>query len=290
MGYQDRPYFNESPWGERQPLKFSQYSMVTKLIIINVAVWLLDLFTATSKGGNWLGDSLSLHTDWWQRPWEFFQFLTYGFVHAPIQSKVGVSHILFNMLTLFFLGRRLEERYGSREFLRVYLAAIVVAGLVWFLVHLANPGKAALQGASGGVSAVLALFIFNYPREKLLVMGAIPVPAWLIGVIALLSDIGNSVSSESTIAGEAHLAGAAFAALYFYRGWNLERFDWSGWFQRRSRLKVHRPRDDYQSLQEQVDVILEKISRQGEASLTRRERKKLEQLSKEIRQRKQQPW
>jgi membrane associated rhomboid family serine protease len=211
-------------------------------------------------------------------------------MHAPIQSKVGVSHILFNMLTLFFLGRRLEERYGSREFLRIYLVAIVFSGLVWFLVHLAGPETASLRGASGGVSAVLALFILNYPREKLLLMGAIPTPAWLIGVIALLSDIGNSISSESTIAGEAHLAGAAFAALYFYRGWNLERFDWSGWFQRRSRLKVHRPRDDYQSLQEQVDVILEKISRQGEASLTRRERKKLEQLSKEIRERKQQPW
>jgi len=290
MGYQDRPYFNESPWGQRPPLKFSEYSMVTKLIIITVVLWLVDLFTATSKSGNWFGDFLALHADCWRRPWEFFQFLTHGFMHAPIQSKVGVSHILFNMLTLFFLGRRLEERYGSREFLRIYLVAIVFSGLVWFLVHLAGPSQATLRGASGGVSAVLALFILNYPREKLLLMGAIPTPAWLIGVIALISDIGNSISSQSTIAGEAHLAGAAFAALYFYRGWDLERFDWSGWLQRRARLKVHHPRDDYQSLQEQVDVILEKISRQGEASLTRRERKKLEQLSKELRERKQQPW
>lgn len=290
MGYQDRPYFNESPWDQRQSLKFSQYSMVTKVIVITVAIWLADLFTATNKGGNWLGDFLSLHADWWSRPWEIFQLLTYGFVHAPVQDKVGVSHILFNMLTLFFLGRRLEERYGSREFLRIYLVSIVLAGLVWWLVHLTGSGKATLRGASGGVSAVLALFILNYPREKLLLMGAIPTPAWLIGLIALISDIGNSVSSKSTIAGEAHLAGAAFAVLYFYLGWNFQRFDWKGWFQRRSRLRVHRPGDDQRSLQEQVDVILEKISRQGEASLTRRERKKLEQLSKQIRERKQQTW
>jgi membrane associated rhomboid family serine protease len=290
MGYQDRPYFNQSPWGERQPLRFSEYSMVTKLILVTVAIWLIDLFTATSKGGNWFGDYFSLHADWWRRPWELFQLLTYGFIHAPIQSKVGVSHILFNMLTLFFLGRRLEERYGRKEFLRIYLLAIFFSGLVWWLVHLAGPGNATLRGASGGVSAVLALFILNYPREKLLLMGAIPTPAWLIGVIALLSDIGNSISSQSTIAGEAHLAGAAFAALYFYRGWNLDWLDWTGWFQRRSKLRVHRPQDDYQALQEQVDLILEKISREGEASLTRRERKKLEQLSKKIRERKQQPW
>jgi membrane associated rhomboid family serine protease len=290
MGYQDRPYFNETSWGERQPLKFSQYSMVTKLIIINVAVWLLDLFTATSKGGNWLGDSLSLSSEWWREPWKIYQLLTAGFVHAPLQSKVGVAHILGNMLTLFFLGRPLEQRYGSREFLRFYLAAIVFSSLVWSICQLAQTEPALARGASGGVTAVLMLFVLLYPREKLYLMGAIPIPAWLVGVIAVISDIGYSISSESTIAGEAHLAGAAFAALYFYRGWNFERFDWSGWFQRRSRLKVHRPRDDYQSLQEQVDVILEKISRQGEASLTRRERKKLEQLSKEIRERKQQPW
>lgn len=290
MGYQDRPYFNQTSWGERGPLRFSEFSIVTRLILVTVAVWLLDLFTATGKSGNWLGDSLALHADWWRRPWQFYQLLTYGFVHAPLNSQVGVAHILFNMLTLFFLGRRLEERYGSREFLRIYLFGIVSAGLVWSLVHLAVPGNAVVRGASGGVSTVLALFILNYPREKLLLMGAIPTPAWLIGILALLSDISSSVSSRSTIAGEAHLAGAAFGALYFYYGWHLERFDWSHWFKSRTSLRVHHPRDDYQSLQDQVDVILEKISRQGEASLTRRERKKLEQLSREIRERKNQPW
>jgi membrane associated rhomboid family serine protease len=290
MGYQDRPYFNESPWGERRPLKFSELSMVTRLIVITVAAYLLDLFTATSKGGNWLGNAFSLHADWWQRPWEAYQLLTYGFVHAPLNSQVGVAHILFNMLTLFFLGRRLEYRYGSREFLRIYLVGIVVAGLVWSLVHLPLGDQAVVRGASGGVSTVLALFILNYPREKLLLMGAIPTPAWLIGVIALISDISNSISSQSMIAGEAHLAGAAFGALYFFQGWSFERWDWSGWFSRRSHLRVHRPKDDYQSLQDQVDQILEKISREGEASLTRKERKKLEQLSKQIRERKQQPW
>ena len=105
-----------------------------------------------------------------------------------------------------------------------------------------------------------------------------------------VSDVSSSISENSTIAGEAHLAGAAFAAAYFYYGWNLEAFDWSHWLRPRSKLRVHRPRDDFQALQEQADLILEKISREGEASLTRRERKKLEQLSREIRYRKQQGW
>lgn len=290
MGYQDRPYFNESPWGEQRALKFSELSMVTRLIVINVVFYLIDLFTATDKGGNWLGDALALHADWWQRPWEVYQLLTYGFVHASLNSQVGITHILFNMLTLFFLGRPLETRYGSREFLWIYLTGIVVAGLVWSLVRLPLENAGVVRGASGGVSTVLALFVLNYPHERVLLFGMIPTPAWLIGVLALVSDIGNAFSTQSTIAGEAHLAGAGFGALYFFRGWSFRNWNWAGWFPRRSNLRVHRPTDDYQVLQEQVDVILEKISREGEASLSRKERKKLEQLSREIRARKQQPW
>jgi membrane associated rhomboid family serine protease len=290
MGYQDRPYFNESPWGERQPPKFSDLSMVTRLIVITVIVYLLDLFTATSKGGNWLGNALALHADWWKRPWEVYQLLTYGFVHSPLNSKVGVAHILFNMFTLYFLGRPLEARYGSREFLRIYLLGIIVAGLVWSLIRLPLENPGIVIGASGGVSTILALFVLNYPHERVLLFGVIPAPAWVIGVLALVSDIGNAFSTSSTIAGEAHLAGAGFGALYFFRRWNFQKWDWSGWFARRNHLRVHQPQDDYQTLQEQVDVILEKISREGEASLSRKERKKLEQLSQEIRSRKQQPW
>jgi hypothetical protein len=194
------------------------------------------------------------------------------------------------MLTLFFLGRPLEARYGSREFLRIYLAGIVVSGLVWSLVRLPLENAGIVKGASGGVSTILALFVLNYPHERVMLFGMIPAPAWVIGLLALVSDIGNAFSTNSTIAGEAHLAGAGFGALYFFRRWNFQKWDWTGWIPRRNNLRVHRPVDDYQSLQDQVDVILEKISREGEASLSRKERKKLEQLSREIRSRKQQPW
>ena len=56
---------------------------------------------------------------WWQ-------FLTYGFVHDPFASQ----HIFFNMLVLFFLGRDVEQWYGTREFIRLYLVTLVFASVV----------------------------------------------------------------------------------------------------------------------------------------------------------------
>ena len=48
-----------------------------------------------------------------------------------------------------------------------------------------------LLGASGGVMAVLAAFIWYYPRQTLLLYGVLPVPAWALGLLYLVSDIGG---------------------------------------------------------------------------------------------------
>ena len=59
------------------------------------------------------------------QPWTL---LTYAFVHA------GLGHIFFNMLVLFFFGPPLEERWGSREFLKFYLVAAAGGALLALLV------------------------------------------------------------------------------------------------------------------------------------------------------------
>lgn len=293
MGYQDRPYFNgsESEWGRRTGWPLANSTMVTRLIAINIVVFFLDLLTSTTRSGNWLSERMALHSDLWERPWQFYQLLTYGFAHSPVGKGAGILHIVFNLLTLFILGRRLEEKYGPIEFLKIYLLGVLVAGAVWFLVHFPidepmYPHR--VLGASGAVSAVLALFVLNYPHEKLLFMGSIPLPAWVIGLFALITDISSAFSTRSTIAGEAHLAGAAFGALYFYYRWNFHWIRWPALLTGRPRLKVHLPTDPLEDLRRKADRVLQKISEQGESSLTRRERKTLEKWSRLIREKKQQ--
>ena len=98
------------------------------------------------------------------------------------------------MVALFFLGRDVEEAYGGKEFLRLYLAMVVFASLVWNVVtKLAGPpdGVAAI-GASGAIAGVVVLYALNFPRRTLLLFFVIPMPAWLCGVlICRLGHVGG---------------------------------------------------------------------------------------------------
>jgi len=108
----------------------------------------------------------------------------------------------------------------------------------------------------------------------------------------VVSDVFGAMQPAGTraaqIAFTAHLGGTAFAFLYFYYGWSLTRLT-SGWpsltrLRRRPRLRVHTPdppKGEDSELSQEVDRILEKIHREGEASLSRKERRTLENASRQ---------
>ena len=150
------------------------------------------------------------------------------------------------------------------------------------------------MGASGAVVGIVVLFALNYPRQIVLLMGILPMPAWLLGVIVVAGDLlGSLEKNSSQVAFQAHLAGAGLAFLYWKLGWNFtrltERFTSGRLFQRRPNLKVHRPEEDVPSRKEttraaEMDRILEKLHREGEESLTRKERRTLQQESRRLRE------
>jgi hypothetical protein len=100
--------------------------------------------------------------------------------------------------------------------------------------------------------------------------------------------------SANGVANVAHLGGAAFGFVYFRSHINLGRLmprklsDISGsLFRLRPKLRIHDPADEVVDLNRQVDEILEKISREGEASLTKKERRTLEDASRRYQRRRQ---
>lgn len=283
MGLYDREYGRYDDYGQRPGVHLSApRTITTKLVLVTFGVYLLQLVVQNSTL------YLLLPSNWFQRPWECYRLLTYGFLH----DTGGVAHILINMAVLWMFGRELEQKYGAREFLWFYLSGIVFAGLVWSLLETFRNQPAVVVGASGGVSAVLALFALNFPHRKVLFMFFIPMPMWVAAVIGMLYDINLSMNRSSGIAGTAHLAGALFG-LYYYRfnfspgRWLADRFSGvsSG---RKPKLRVHRPdaHDDMTAVAEPdtddaVDDILRKIKEQGQDSLTWRERRILEKASRE---------
>jgi len=298
MGLYDRGYYREDQQRSSSWDTATTRTYVVPLIVINVAIFLLDAFSPGNREtGHMLSNAMSLSSETWRQPWNWWKFLTYGFAHSPLDSRSGLMHVGGNMLTLFFLGRSVEMVLGSKRFLRTYLSAIVISGLGWALVSQIKGTPANVYGASGAVSAVVAMFIMRFPRETLLLFGVIPIRAWILGVVIIAMDLMSSFSAESRIAGEAHLFGLAWGAACIHWNWQLHWLDWSwpaaaisGLFSGRAKLRVHDPdsgKDGGDRLQQQADAILDKISREGESSLTGRERKILNRYSQQVRDRKQ---
>jgi len=286
MGIYDRDYYRqERPAGPG----FGPRSAVGALIVANVVVYLVDWFFTEHA----LTDRCALTVATLGTPWDWWQFLTYAFLHAQ-----QPAHIIFNMLGLYFLGRDVEERYGTNEFLRIYLAVAVFGGVVWAVVGKlqGTPDTVSVVGASGAISGVVVLYALNFPRRMLALWFVLPVPAWFVGVLLVAFDAFGAVArSDSRVAYVVHLGGAALALAYYGLGWNFGRWwpkssAWR-WLRRRPKLHVHTPddRDDQTEvdLSDEVDRILEKISREGEASLTREERRTLETASRQYQKRRQ---
>jgi|GEM_PF-270488 len=149
------------------------------------------------------------HGLWWT-------VLTSAFSHSALW------HIAINMIVLWSFGAVLERLWGVRIFTAFYLIAAVVSSLcysavaLWFL-H--QPNVPAL-GASGAITGLLMAYALIFPKQKILVMGIIPVPAFA-GVMAFVAwDLwGLFVQRQGgglPIAHGAHLGGAAAGAIMYF--------------------------------------------------------------------------
>ncbi|MDX1407062.1 MAG: rhomboid family intramembrane serine protease [Saprospiraceae bacterium] len=193
--------------------------VVKHLLIINVIIY----FGAQLLLGAGESRILSLYypeSDFF-RP---FQFVTHMFMHADL------NHLLFNMLTLFFLGPFVEMALGAKRFLTLYF----VAGFGAMLLHLVvwnlelgalDPAQfqylmergvdARVVGASGAIYGVLIAFAAMFPDVKLmLLIPPIPIKAKYLALGLIAFDLFSGISRMQTgVAHFAHLGGALFGFL-----------------------------------------------------------------------------
>lgn len=302
MGLYDRDYSRsgESGYGGGSGGGFassfgaSKKSITTILIIINVALFVVNLLfqpaekldTGEMVRVPLLFDWMAVHSDTLTKPWLWWQFLTYGFAHA----QNNILHLGMNMLMLFFFGNAVEQRLGRGEFLRFYLVSVFLGGVIWAIHAAVMPASTggSVVGASGGVQAVTILFAFLYPQATVLLFFAIPVKAWMAAVGFAVLNLLGAISGRGNTAYDVHLAGMAFAAIYSTQQVNLGAWlpaSWTGLpkVRRGPKLRLHDPDKQLQKEEAESDRILDKIHREGEASLSRRERKFMEKFSRKKR-------
>lgn len=174
---------------------YQRYVDVTVLLIIAVNV---VLFIASLTRDDLLGILGLTPSSWTGEPWTL---LTSMFMHADI------THILFNMLSLYFLGRFLCQLVGDKWFLIVYFVGGIIGNFFFILLSIPlDTEYTTVIGASGAIFAVGGALAILVPNVKVILFPIpTPIPLWtaIIGTFLLLTLI----AFVSDIAWEAHLGG-----------------------------------------------------------------------------------
>lgn len=128
-------------------------------------------------------------------------------------------HLLFNMITLFFVGRQVEQIIGAGRFLIFYVASGTLAAAAQ--VGACGPQHSGVQclGASGGVYANLAFLTCLMPWQTIYLYMVIPCPMWVMTAGLLALDIFYLRPGQGH---EGHLCGATCGLAFWafrYRPW-----------------------------------------------------------------------
>lgn len=281
MGLYDREYTQENyrPSYDRQERigMPRATSMVVRLMIINIAVYLVSVLFKPAQV--FIYDWFQLDPSTSQRALQLWRLVTYQFLHDP----TGIWHIFFNMFVLFMFGRILEPHLGPRRFLIFYLVCGAVGGVFYlFLTAVGFLPPLPMVGASGSILGIIGACAVMFPQIKMIIFPIfipISIRVAAIGGAVLYAFIiligGRNAGGQA-----AHLAGMATGVIYAL---------WPRISVRHSLKSRTSPWQkniqDQQQLAAQVDRILEKVYRQGINSLSHKEKqilKKATQLHQEM--------
>lgn len=225
---------------------FSSIPTVTKnILIINILMWLASIVLPKTMGID-LVKYLGLHY-WEASDFNVAQLVTYMFMH----DTSGITHLFFNMFSLFIFGRVLEQVWGQKRFLFYYIStgigAAIIQEIVWmatwqdmFAKIFANMDGVSIAqvheeisrymamgkeipalnslitvGASGAVFGILLAFGMMFPNAPMYLM-FIPVPIkakyLVIGYGAIELFFGVS-GIQGSVAHFAHLGGMLFGLI-----------------------------------------------------------------------------
>jgi membrane associated rhomboid family serine protease len=267
--------YQQNPWG------LTLTPWVKRLLLANVVIFLITMVDR-ELFFRWFAFAPS---DFFARPWGA---VTYMFLHGDFW------HLLLNMLVLFFFGPPLESRWGSGEFVKYYFLCGLGGVALSFLF-----APYWIVGASAAIYGLMLAFALNWPNAPIYIWGIFPVKAkWLVGflfVVSLMSALGGAGGG---IAHFAHLGGLVSGFLYLKSDWRpgrprkakpnkaaarklaiVPREEPREEAHAKGSRTPERPRPE-ESLLDEVDRILDKISASGIGSLTPRERETLDEVSR----------
>lgn len=234
---------------------------------------------------------------------ENYRLLSSGFIHA------NWVHYLMNMISFFIFAFDIELEQGHLLSLFIFLGSVLAGSIfgIWNNRH--DPHYRAV-GASAGISGIVfASLLSSRPSTLILfVPMPIPIPDWAYGIIFYVFSFLAMEKKNDNIGHDAHLAGLIFGifsisifrweavtarpfflasmiglivtsfAWYFFRDKLSKKF----WKEKIAEYEQEKEENEEETRKEDLELLLEKISKSGIKSLSRKEKKRLEEISKQL--------
>jgi len=238
---------------------------------------------------------------------QYERMLTSALIHGDWM------HFAFNAYSLYSFGQAVEEIYGAKTLLLIYLSSILGGSILSLIIHRRDEYRA--LGASGGVCGVIFASIFLLPGSSIQIfLIPVDIPAYVYAIGFLVISFIGQQRQIGRIGHDAHLGGAIvgllvavalypqaveaapwmFAAvlglsliilliLIFNPAHLLKtRFDSTASSPGNGRAREYDESHQRNEKKAEVDRLLDKVSREGVGALSDSERKTLDDLSREI--------
>lgn len=267
----------------RKPSSFTQnWPPQTQVVLValigaNIGAFLGQVFLDVYQPG-FVQDYLGL-SDSGVRAAYGWQFFTAAFLHD------GPWHLIGNLLILYFLGRDVESIIGQRQFFFLYVSGVGASELGHLFLM---PSTSVLFAASGGVTAVLIAYAVILPELELNsgILSKLPIrikAKYLAYGACVFAIWGVTFGRNGSVAHSAYLGGLVAGWTYAHiLGFGRTSIFQRRLQQRRAEVERYETMSVDQFISEEVDPILDKISREGLHKLTWNERRILAQAQEKI--------
>jgi len=238
---------------------------------------------------------------------DYKRLVTSGFLH------ISWTHLIFNMISLYFFSSSIELFLGGVQYLVIYFTSLIGGNLLSLLVH-RHHGDYSSVGASGAVCGIIFASIAILPGFSIRFFGLpVSIPGWFYGIVYVLYSIYGIRSNKNNIGHDAHLGGAligmlvalllnpsAFAENYLtillisipaiifismiIVAPHFLLIDNFFFKKQQNYYSVDHKYNVEKSIQQtEVDKILDKINKKGMGSLTKKEKDMLKEYSQKMR-------
>jgi membrane associated rhomboid family serine protease len=239
---------------------------------------------------------------------EYYRLFSSAFLHADI------GHLLLNCFCFYSFAEHIELLFGKHTVLLIFFLSLTGGSLLSLVFH-RNHSDYTAVGASGGVSGIVFASIFMLPGGSISSFWIpIEIPSSIFAVVYVFVSMYGIRSKHDNIGHEAHLGGAVVGMLYsavlypqlvraslltfiiiiaciflflIFYFWKLLRLSYSTIADIRKNYADINAQRKAERTNAELDELLAKVKELGIDGLSRKEKKRLNLISKQKRKDKQ---